>query len=176
MAVRAANQLPGTEILEVGVGTGLALPYYELSKRITGIDLSSDMLRRARQRVRRQCLYNVQALTEMNAEAMTFHDNSFDIAVGMFVASVVSNPRSLLLEMLRVVRPGGSLLFVNHFAATVGVRAWFERLLAPASKHLGWHPHFVIERMFTAEEMVRLQLKPVKPFGIFTLVSLHREK
>lgn len=176
MAVQAANRLAGTEILEVGVGTGLALPYYQRSKRITGIDLSSDMLRRARQRVRNERLCNVQALTEMNAEAMTFDDNSFDIAVGMFVASVVSDPRSLLLEMLRVVRPGGSLLFVNHFAAASGTRAWIERLLASASKRLGWHPHFVMERMFTSEEVELLQLEPVGPFGIFTLVSLCREK
>lgn len=173
-AVAQANRLPGQRVLEVGVGTGLALPSYHSGKRITGIDLSSDMLQRAKQRVQRQHLSNVENLFEMDAEATNFEDGSFDIAVGMFVASVVPHPDRLFAELKRVVKPGGHILFVNHFLAQKGMRYHIERIMAPASKSLGWHPDFSIESLLPPEELQRATLQPVHPFGLFTLVSLPR--
>lgn len=171
-AVEAVNQLPGTRVLEVGVGTGLALPRYNRGKRITGIDLSAEMLALARQRVRNRGLTNVEALLEVDAEATGFEAASFDIAVAMFVASVVPHPRVLLAEMRRVVRPGGTLLFVNHFAAEGGPRWWLERTMAPASRKLGWHPDFAREALLPPEDMARSRFHTVPPFGLFTLVQL----
>jgi phosphatidylethanolamine/phosphatidyl-N-methylethanolamine N-methyltransferase len=171
-AVEAVNHLPGSRVLEVGVGTGLALPHYLRSKRITGIDLSAEMLDRARNRVRENGLSHVEQLLEMDAEATSFADASFDMAVAMFVASVVPNPRRLLLEMRRVVRPGGHILTVNHFAAERGPRWWVERALAPASRALGWHPDFAINSLFSAEDQAMAEVSSVPPFGLFTLVRL----
>ena len=171
-AVSLVNRLPGQDVLEVGVGTGLALPHYNPEKRITGIDLSKEMLRKARDRIRTDSLTNVQALHEMDAEATSFADGSFDIAVGMFVASVVPNPRRLLAEMRRLVRPGGDILLVNHFAAAKGPRWWVERALAPASRALGWHPDFAMDAIFDVEDLARIDSEPVSCFGIFTLVHL----
>ena len=101
-AIARVNSLPGRRVLEVGVGTGLALPYYSGAKSVTGIDLSAEMLARARMRVLRNRLANVEALLEMDAEQTGFPDACFDTAVAMFVASVVPNPRLLLAEMRRV--------------------------------------------------------------------------
>jgi phosphatidylethanolamine/phosphatidyl-N-methylethanolamine N-methyltransferase len=171
-AVSVVNSLPGRDVLEVGVGTGLALPHYKRDKRIVGIDLSADMLDLARQRVRDDSIGNVRALLEMDAEATSFADASFDIAVGMFVASVVPDARRLLSEMRRVVRPGGHILFVNHFAAKQGPRRWVERAMAPASRALGWHPDFAMEALFSTADMTRIKTEPVPPFGLFTLVRL----
>jgi phosphatidylethanolamine/phosphatidyl-N-methylethanolamine N-methyltransferase len=171
-AVNQINRLPGRDVLEVGVGTGLALPHYTADKRITGIDLSVEMLRKARERTRRDGLAHVQALLEMDAEATTFADASFDIAVAMFVASVVPNPKALLQEMRRLVRPGGNILFINHFAADKGPRWWLERTMAPASRALGWHPDFAMEAIFSAEDMAEIEAEPVPPLGLFTLVRL----
>ena len=171
-AVREANALPGRDVLEMGVGTGLALPRYRPEKTVTGIDLSAEMLARARTRVATLGLENVAALHEMDAEATTFADASFDIAVAMFVASVVPHPRRLLAEMRRVVRPGGHLLFVNHFAAERGPRWWAEWALAPASRALGWHPDFATAALFAPEDMARINVRPMAPFGIFSLVRL----
>jgi phosphatidylethanolamine/phosphatidyl-N-methylethanolamine N-methyltransferase len=171
-AVDLVNRLPGTDVLEVGVGTGLALPHYTPAKRITGIDLSAEMLAYARQRVTASGLTNVEALHEMDAEATDFPDASFDIAVAMFVASVVPNAKKLLAEIRRVVRPGGNILFVNHFAAERGPRWWVERAMAPASRALGWHPDFAMNGLFAPEDMTKIEAWPVKPFGIFTLVRL----
>ena len=171
-AVSLINRLPGRDVLEVGVGTGLALPHYNASKRITGIDLSTEMLRKARERTRADRLDHVQALHEMDAEATIFGDASFDIAVGMFVASVVPNPRRLLAEMRRLVRPGGDILLVNHFAAAKGPRWWLERALAPASRALGWHPDFAMDAIFSSDDLARIETESIPPFGIFTLVRL----
>ncbi|MDB5400247.1 MAG: phosphatidylethanolamine/phosphatidyl-N-methylethanolamine N-methyltransferase [Acetobacteraceae bacterium] len=171
-AVALVNRLPGKDVLEVGVGTGLALPHYNADKRITGIDLSKEMLRKARERTRKDALTNVRALHEMDAEATSFEDASFDIAVGMFVASVVPNPRRLLAEMRRLVRPGGDVLLVNHFAAAKGPRWWLERAMAPASRALGWHPDFAMDRIFSTEDVARIEAESVSRFGIFTLIRL----
>ena len=171
-AVAAVNGLQGSRVLEVGVGTGLALPHYGKGKRITGIDLSAEMLALARDRVRERRLSNVDALLEVDAEQTGFEDGAFDVAVAMFVASVVPNPRRLLAEMRRVVRPGGHLLFVNHFAAERGPRWWAERALAPASRKLGWHPDFARDALLAPEDQVRAEFAPVPPLGLFTLVSL----
>lgn len=171
-AVAEVNKLPGARVLEVGVGTGLALPRYLPEKRITGIDLSADMLERARTRVAQQKIANVTALLEMDAEATNFASGSFDIAVAMYVASVVPHPRKLLAEMRRVVRPGGHILFVNHFAAEAGPRWWVERAMGPASRMLGWHPDFLIEALLPDEDRAQLWRKPMPPFGLFTLLKL----
>ncbi len=172
--VQVINGLPGRRVLEAGVGTGLALPMYIPGKRVVGIDLSADMLERARTRVREERIASVEALREMDAEATDFADGEFDIAVAMFVASVVPNPLRLLAEMRRVVRPGGHLLFVNHFAAERGLRWWFERTIAPASRALGWHPDFKFAALFTAQELALSERRPMPPFGLFTLVRLPR--
>lgn len=171
-AVAAVNDLPGTRVLEVGVGTGLALPHYRNDKRITGIDLSTEMLVIARRRIQEKRLANVDALLEVDAEQTGFESASFDIAVAMFVASVVPHPRALLEEMRRVVRPGGHLLFVNHFAAERGPRWWVERALAPASRKLGWHPDFAREALLPPADLARAAFDPVQPLGLFTLVRL----
>jgi len=171
-AAAEANRLPGTRVLEVGVGTGLALPRYLPAKRIIGIDLSAEMLARARTRVREQDLDNVEALLEIDAEQTGFPDACFDTAVAMFVASVVPHPRRMLAEMRRIVRPGGHILLVNHFAAERGPRWWVERTLAPASRALGWHPDFAVDALFGADDQSRVTLTPVPPFGLFTLAHV----
>ena len=171
-AVDAVNARPGRRVLEMGVGTGLALPRYNADKRITGIDLSAEMLAHARARVASQQLTNVDALLEMDAEATSFATASFDIAVAMFVASVVPHPRRLLAEMRRVVRPGGHILFVNHFAADAGPRWWVEWAMAPASRALGWHSDFRVAALFGPEDQAAATVRPMPPFGLFTLAPV----
>jgi len=171
-AVALVNRLPGRDVLEVGVGTGLALPHYDAKRRVTGIDLSAEMLAQAHKRVTNRRLSNVVALHEMDAEATDFADDSFDTAVAMFVASVVPNPRQLLAEMRRVVRPGGNLLFISHFAAEKGPRWWLERGLAPASRAIGWHPDFRADMLFEPDDLACVKATSVPPLGIFQLLRL----
>jgi phosphatidylethanolamine/phosphatidyl-N-methylethanolamine N-methyltransferase len=174
-AVSAANALPGNRVLEVGVGTGLALPFYRRTARVTGIDLSSDMLARARTRVAAKGLTHVEALMEQDAEATDFQDDSFDIAVAMFVASVVPHPNLLMAELRRIVKPGGHILFVNHFSASGGPRLAVERAMTPLGRTLGWHPDFPLSALLTPADVARARLEPVPPAGLFTLVHLQNE-
>ena len=120
----------------------------------------------------RQGLDQVEALLELDAEATGLPDSGFDIAVAMFVASVVPHPLRLLAEMRRVVRPGGYILFVNHFAAENGPRWWAERTMAPASRALGWHPDFKMASLLTQEARDGAVIQAVPPVGLFTLAQL----
>ncbi len=169
-AVKRVNALPGTEVLEVGVGTGLALPHYSAGKRIVGIDMSADMLAKARLRAAR--LPNVRAVLEMDAQATNFADGQFDIAVAMFVASVVPDPRALLAEMRRVVKPGGSVLFVNHFAGETGVPEWWRRATEAVSRRVGWRADFRMRDIFKAGDLAGSSVVPMPPLGLFDLVEL----
>jgi phosphatidylethanolamine/phosphatidyl-N-methylethanolamine N-methyltransferase len=171
-AVAAVNALPGTRVLEVGVGTGLALPLYDPDKRVTGIDLSADMLARARARVARLGLSHVEALLELDAEATGLADAAFDIAAAMFVASVVPHPQRFLAELRRLVRPGGHILLVNHFAANGGPRRAVENAMARLSRSLGWHPDFAVADLFGDEVPQGASFAPMPPAGLFTLVHL----
>jgi len=171
-AVAAVNAAPGANVLEVGVGTGLALPLYAAEKRVTGIDLSAEMLVEARQRAVDLGLRNIDALLEMDAQKTSFADGQFDIAVAMFVASVVPDAKALVAELKRVVKPGGTILFVNHFAAERGPVWWVERALAPASSLLGWHPDFHLGHMFAETDLKAANIKPMWPMGLFRLIRI----
>lgn len=141
---------PGERVLEVGVGTGLSLPMYPPWVRVTGIDVSREMLQKARQRVARRGLGNVEALLEMDAERMTFADAAFDRVVAMYVVSVVQYPERVMAELRRVCRPGGEILVVNHVRSRNPVLGAVEKGLAPLSAKLGWHPDFELDQITAA--------------------------
>ncbi|MFN2645597.1 MAG: class I SAM-dependent methyltransferase [Burkholderiales bacterium] len=145
--VQALGLRPADRILEVGVGTGLSLPLYPRDVRITGIDVSHEMLEKARVRVARRRLANVDALLEMDAERMSFADASFDKVVAMYVVSVVERPAKLLEELHRVCRPQGEIYLVNHVRSDNRFIAAVEKGLARFSDKLGFHPDFELRDM-----------------------------
>ncbi|HEY7552807.1 MAG TPA: class I SAM-dependent methyltransferase, partial [Hyphomicrobiaceae bacterium] len=87
-AVEIINRTSG-RVLEVGVGTGLSLPSYRRDLQIVGIDLSPEMLEKARERVAAEGLRNVAGLHEMDAGDLKFPDSAFDTVVAMYVMTVV---------------------------------------------------------------------------------------
>lgn len=137
----AINAVPrGTRhVLEVGVGTGISLPHYPARMRVTGIDLSPDMLAKARERVHRQGLANIDGLMEMDAAHLDMPDDSFDVAMAMYVMTVVPDPAAVMAELRRVVRPGGRVIAVSHFAAETGAARAISAPLAPLWRWLGWN-------------------------------------
>ena len=145
--LQALRLRPGERVLEVGVGTGLSLPLYPRDVTITGIDVSREMLEKARSRVARQRLANVEALLEMDAERMSFADASFDKVVAMYVVSVVERPDRLLAELHRVCRPHGEIFLVNHVRSDNRFIAAVEKGLARFSDKLGFHPDFQLRDM-----------------------------
>tara|TARA_R110002110_G_scaffold46353_1_gene140158 strand:- start:324 stop:1022 length:699 start_codon:yes stop_codon:yes gene_type:complete len=172
-AIDVINKRSGT-LLEVGVGTGVALPRYAPHLSITGIDFSPDMLRKARQRMRSRKLRNVVGLYEMDASELRFDDGSFDTVVAMYVMTVVPDANKVLRELERVCAPGGEVVIVNHFAQDHGMRGRLERWMSPAARALGWHPDFRIE---TITEMTTLELvetRTLQPMGLFTMLRFRK--
>jgi phosphatidylethanolamine/phosphatidyl-N-methylethanolamine N-methyltransferase len=175
-AVRIANDRPGQRILEVGVGTGLSLPYFRTDAAVTGIDVSTEMLARARRRVARQGLDQVKQLVEMDAEALSFADNEFDSVLALYVASVVPNPARFAAEMRRVCRPGGTIVIVNHFMSENGVMRLIERRLAPLAGKIGFHADFPLEGFLAAGRLSVREIRPSNLFGYWKLLRCVNDK
>lgn len=172
-AVHEINKSSG-RVLEVGVGTGLSLPTYDDHLEIVGIDLSPEMLNRARQRVAEDNLANVTGIHEMDAGELEFEDASFDTVVAMYVMTVVPDPERVMLELARVTRPGGSVILVNHFSQEAGVRGWVERRMAPFAEVIGWRPVFDVSRVMVCNDLKLVSRQPLKPMGIFTLMRFQK--
>ena len=172
-AVEVINQSTG-RILEVGVGTGLSLPDYKSSLEIVGIDLSPEMLDKARERVAEEDLENVRGLHEMDASDLKFPDNSFDTVVAMFVMTVVPEPDKVMRELARTCKPGGEVMLVNHFSTEEGVRGWVERRMAPFGDKLGWHPVFDTDRVMICPELQLFEKRALRPWGIFTMMRFRK--
>lgn len=166
---------PGDRILEVGVGTGISLSLYPSDVRIIGIDVSAEMLARAHARKQRERLTNVE-LHEMDAEAMSFADDSFDKVVAMYVASVVPNPQRLVDEMRRVCRPDGELFIVNHFHSNHPLLSRCEKLVAPLSRLVGFRPDFSLDEFVRDTDLDVLQRTPVNLMGYWTLLRARNNK
>ena len=111
----------GGRILEVGVGTGISLLSYSRNNRIVGIDISAPMLRRAQDRVVEHRLTNVEALAVMDAKHLAVPDASFDVVVAQYVITAVPDPEATLDEFVRVLKPGGEIILVNHLGAESGL-------------------------------------------------------
>ena len=128
----------GSRVLEVGVGTGLNLPLYPRDARITGVDISEEMLKKARERVTQFGMTNTELLV-MDGSKLEFPDNSFDRVIATYVISAVPDPVKTLLEMRRVCKPSGHLVILNHFKSENPVIGMFEKLLAPVCTKIGFN-------------------------------------
>ncbi len=154
--MEALGLRPGDRVLEVGVGTGLSLPLYPAQVRVTGIDVSREMLDKARLRVAKRRLANVDALLEMDAESMDFPDASFDKVVAMYVVSVVAHPARLLEELHRVCKPDGEIYLVNHVRSDNPLVGAVEKSLARFSDKLGFHPDFDLADLVERHELTQV--------------------
>ncbi|MCC5887682.1 MAG: methyltransferase domain-containing protein [Gammaproteobacteria bacterium] len=174
LAIDQMGILPGQHVLEVGVGTGLSLPEYPQGVRVTGIDLSPEMIEGAQARVDALGLADV-ALHEMDASAMDFPDASFDHVVAMYVLSVAPEPERVIAEMRRVCKPGGRLYIVNHFRHANLLISGLERAMAPLSQLLGFRPDFALDEFIARNDLDVIEALPVNLFGYWTLLTAARE-
>jgi phosphatidylethanolamine/phosphatidyl-N-methylethanolamine N-methyltransferase len=176
-AVVAAERIGG-RILEVGVGTGLSLPSYKRGNRVVGIDISEPMLEKARERVKRQNLSQVEAILVGDAENLDFADESFDVLVAQYVVTAIPNPEKALDEFIRVVRPGGEIILTTRIGAESGLRGAIEKTLMPITSRLGWRTEFSWARyeawIASSPQVKLLEKRALPPLGHFYLVRVGR--
>lgn len=172
-AAEKVNALSG-RLLEVGVGTGLALPHYAPALRVTGVDLSPDMLVKARERAEKSGVKNVDALIEMDANSLSFAAATFDVVVAMFVMTVVPDPAGVMHELARVVKTGGQVVIVSHFSGDGKLLGAIEKRIARHAATLGWRPNFSESTLMVSERLRLIHREKVRPFGFFTLLQFEK--
>ena len=183
-ARRAAAEVAaaqGGRILEIGIGTGLSMEHYRRPGiELFGIDLSSEMLARAKRRLKSGRHPHVRQLEVMDAHALDFPDGFFQSAVAQFVITLVARPEQVLSECARAVRPGGQIVLVSHFYSEHGLSARIERAAAGHLRRFGLRPEFPIDRLRRwAEADGRaefLDTRKVGLFGSYTLIRFRRKE
>ena len=125
----------GECVLEVGVGTGFGLTHYPKGCRVVAIDLSSSMIARARARLRRDPVPGI-SLCRMDAAHLALPTERFDAVYAPYLVNVVPDPIAVTREMIRVCRPGGRLVFLNHFDRIDGTRDALDRLVGKVATRI----------------------------------------
>jgi ubiquinone/menaquinone biosynthesis C-methylase UbiE len=128
---------PGESVLLPGVGTGLDLPNLRAGVKAVGIDLSPEMLRKAQGKANGQDV----TLYEMNAQALGFPDNSFDVVILNLILSVVPDGAAAFREAWRVLRPGGRAVIFDKFAPEGGQISALRRSLGMVISLIGTDPN-----------------------------------
>jgi len=145
---------------------------------VTGIDLSPDMIGKARARAQSGCAATIACLEVMDAHHLTFPDQSHDAVVAQFVITLVSDAERVLDECRRVTSPGGEIILVNHFYSETGPMAWLERRLAPAAHRLGLRPDFPFGRIVAwanaTPDCRIIERRASGPFGWFSIVRIRK--
>ena len=174
-AVQLLDIRAGEHVLEVGIGTGLNLPLYPPDCRITGIDLSEEMLDKAQDKLVELSLGNV-TLKVMDATVMAFGEDEFDSAVATYTISAVPDPIGVLREMRRVVKPGGAIVLLNHFRSQKRVIGRLEDLVAPVCTRLGWKSNLPLEPLLQQVGLVAEVSTKVNLFNGWRLIRCVNRK
>lgn len=160
--IKEINVNPAGDLLEIGVGQGSHLPEYH-SHRITGIDVSEKMLKKARG----YADGNVR-LELMNGEDLSFPNNSFDYVVLSHVIAVAKDPGVLLEQVHRVLRPGGKMFILNHFTPDNWLR-YIDWAFQPLSSIFHFKSLFYHHEI---KELQRFSLLKKQDLGIWAYYKL----
>ena len=174
LALQRMGIVPGDHVLEVGVGTGINSALYPHTCHVTGIDFSASMLEKARGRVSRKGLRHVQ-LMEMDAAALTFADESFDIVYAPYFVNCVSDPLKVVQEMRRVCRPGGKIVILNHFRSTSWFMSRLDRALSPLTVHIGFKMDLDLQGFLAQTGLELLSIEKVSISRLWSLVICSRD-
>ncbi len=175
-AVRLLGSPPRGRVLEVGIGTGLNLPFYPPGIDLVGIDLSEGMLKKAQEKVESLRMERV-TLKVMDASALDFGDAEFDATLATYVISAVPDPVQALREARRVCRPGGAIVMLNHFKSENPVMGAFEELVAPITTMLGlFKPDLALTPLLEQAGLIPDQVQRVNTLNGWRLVRCINRK
>lgn len=161
---------PGAKVLDVGVGTGLSLESYPSHADVTGVDLSESMLAEAHASIEAHGWDHITVLP-MNAEVLEFPDDAFDYVTSFHTISVVSQPQAMMTEMVRVCRPGGKILVVNHFRSDNPLVARFVDAASLVTRKLGWRTDLDLDEIVRGLPLRLDACSKTHPFSLFTVMQ-----
>jgi phosphatidylethanolamine/phosphatidyl-N-methylethanolamine N-methyltransferase len=173
-ALQRMAMKPGDRVLEVGVGTGINLSMYPKDATVTGIDFSAEMLEKARDRVARKGVRNARLL-QMDAQDLKFEDGSFDIVYAPYLISVVPDPVQVATEMMRVCRPGGRVIILNHFLSQGRLLSRLERWISPATIHIGFKSDLDLPAFLAQANLTPVSIEKVNIPRIWSLVTVVKQ-
>lgn len=175
-AVKSLNPSTGDHLLEVGIGTGLALSRWPRDLKVTGIDACPAMLARAQHLCDRR-EYTHVTLHSMDAQKTVFPDNHFDKISAMYVASVVPDPAAMLRELVRVGRPGARIAIINHFAHRHPLMRRIESWCNDLTRWAGWDLSLSSDFIQQTPGLHIVSERPANWFGYWTLVvaEVHKD-
>ena len=165
---------PADRVLEVGVGTGINLSLYPSKCSVNGIDFSSSMLEKARDRVRQKGLRNVR-LQEMDAAHLIFRDDTFDVVYAPYLVSVVPDPVQVVKEMRRVCKPGGKIVILNHFRSANPILSRLERAISPFTLHVGFKSDLDLPGFLAQADLQPLSIEKVNFPKIWSLIICRKD-
>ena len=169
-AIQRMDIQSSERVLEVGVGTGINLSLYPRGCSVTGIDFSGSMLEIARERAARKEIQNVRLL-QMDAADLKFADDSFDIVYAPYLISVVPDPVKVAREMRRVCRPGGRIIFLNHFLSPNPLLSRMERLISPFTIHIGFKADLDLPAFLAQADLQPQSIEKVNIPKLWSLVT-----
>jgi len=146
------------------------LTLYPRDCSVTGVDLSDSMLEKAYEKIEKNRLLNVR-LQQMDASALTFPDDSFDIVYAPYLISVVPDPVRVAQEMHRVCRPGGRIIILNHFLSANLFFSRIERLISPATIHIGFKSDLDLPAFLAQADLKPVSIEKVNWPKIWSLVT-----
>jgi phosphatidylethanolamine/phosphatidyl-N-methylethanolamine N-methyltransferase len=158
-------------VLEVGVGTGINLSLYPRDATVIGIDFSSSMLEKARERAVRKDVPHSLRLVQMDAADLKFADDSFDIVYAPYLISVVPDPIKVAQEMRRVCRPGGRIVILNHFLSPNPILSRLERSISPFTIHIGFKSDLDLPAFLAQADLQPISIEKVNFPRIWSLVT-----
>jgi phosphatidylethanolamine/phosphatidyl-N-methylethanolamine N-methyltransferase len=139
---RAFNYLdrrPNQKILEIGIGPGSTLEKYPPQTHLVGIDISASMIQEAQKRAAQLNGGSTFELKVMDASRLEFPSNHFDAVISAYVITTVQDPYQVCREILRVVKPGGQILVINHTRSANGsLLGKIEDLVSPLCVRIGF--------------------------------------
>lgn len=170
MAVAALDCQPGERVLEVGVGSGLALSLYPRDVHVTGVDISHEMLTKAARRVARARLRQTEGLVQMDAGRLGIASGSFDKAVVMFAVAGLPDPALAMREIERVCRPGATIVVASHFRSRRPLMRLCDTMLSPVHRLLHYRADLDFDRFVADAGLDVVQTRSANLFGYSTIL------
>lgn len=148
--IAAVNAQPGQQVLEIGVGTGISLPFYDAQrKHVTAIDCSLPMLASARRRAARSPELHL-TLAHAAAEDFASQPGQFDQIVFCNCLSVMQQPAQVLASYYDRLPAGGRIYLLNHFTPERGLLRQLDKALSPVGAVLGFKNFFPLPNLLDA--------------------------